>query len=101
MAKTQYLLASRSLLLSLMSLSSSPASTTIKLASFSLAPSFWLPYTYDGPGKKSPGMKGVGAKRTDIPKNMYLKQPKSLSYSSQKERVSVPRKKLRTRNGSR
>jgi hypothetical protein len=97
--KTYYLVASKLFLEEM--LNNLQWSTKLMITFNQQSLSSFLSYDY-GEGKRPLGAKGVGfVKPRDTQKNAPLKQPKSLSYSSQKERASVPRKKPRTRNGSR
>lgn len=96
--KTGYLLASSLFLNEILTMFEKSSRIVSVIGQLSVSS---LPRDY-GEGKKPLGVKGVGfVKPRDTQKNAPLKQPKSLSYSSQKERASVPRKKPRTRNGSR
>ena len=96
--KTGYLLASRLFLGEILAIFQKSSRIVSAVGQLSVSS---LPRDY-GEGKRPLGVKGVGfVKPRDTQKNAPLKQPKSLSYSSQKERASVPRKKSRSRNGSR
>jgi hypothetical protein len=90
--KTHYLLGSRFFLNEILTILQKSSRIVSMHSQFSVSS---LPHDY-GEGKRPLGVKGVGfVKPRDTQKSTSLKQSKNLSYSSQKERTYVPRKKSR------